>query len=133
MARKTGKNEQIWVAPDASSQAVPALYVKEWEENTSFDAIDWTCFLDENKTYGAGTPDGSGSFSGYTDSATGNSLHGAVNQDARKFYHYIDFANEPTKYTYGTAIFSHTRSSSRDGAQEVSGNWNAASAFLKSW
>jgi hypothetical protein len=133
MARFTGKNQALWTAATGSGQAAPAAFIKEFEINESFDSIDVTCFGDTNKTYLAGIPDASGSFAGYTDDATGNSLTGAVNTEARKFYHYIDFAGAPTKYHYGTAIFSYTSSYSREGAAEVSGSWNAAGVVLKSW
>ncbi len=128
-----GQNQRLYVAATTAGQAVPAGHVKEFEINESFDTTEVTCYGDENKVYLPGTPDASGSFSGYTDKDSNNSLTGAVSQEPRKFYFYIDLANDPTKYHYGTAIWSFTRSYSRDGVGEASGSWNAASSVYKSW
>jgi hypothetical protein len=133
MTTFNGQNQRLWVASTASGQATPAAHVKEFEINTSFDAIEVTSFGDANKVYLAGVPDASGSFSGYTDSDSNNSLTGAVSQEARRFYFYIDFANAPSKFFSGFGIFSSTHSFSRDGAAEVSGSWNATSTVTKSW
>jgi len=131
--RFTGKNARLYVATSSSTAAIPAYAIKEFEYNTSFDAIDVTSFGDDNMTYLAGATDSSGSFSGFVDKASGNTFQNSINGDARKFYFYIDLANDPTKYIYGTAIWSWTESYSRAGASEVSGSWNAAGGVYKTW
>lgn len=130
MARYTGKNTRLYIGLTAAAVATPAVFIKEWEHNASFDAIDVTAFEDENLTYLAGMNDSSGSYSGYLDSATAQTYTASVDGQARKFYFYPDIT-DPTKYTYGTAIFSWTGSYSKTGAAEMSGNWNAAGTVTK--
>jgi len=130
MARFTGKNTRLYVALTSAGNAQPAVFIKEWEHNASFDAIDVTCFEDDNLTYLAGMADASGSYSGYLDSATAQLYTASVDGGSRKFYFYPDIT-DATKYTYGTAIFSWTGSYSKTGAAEMSGNWNATGAVTK--
>lgn len=130
MARYTGKNARLYVALTSGGVAVPAVFIKEWEHNASFDAIDVTCFEDDNMTYVAGLADASGSYAGYLDNATAQTYTASIDGGARAFYFYPDITT-PTKYTYGTAIFSWTGSYSKTGAAEMSGNWNAAGAVTK--
>ncbi len=131
--RFTGKSQRLFVQVSGQSNASPAVFIKEFELNTSFDTIEATCFGDENMVYLAGTPDASGSFAGFVDKESGLTFQAVSTQDPLKFYHYIDFDGDPTKYIYGTAIWSWTESYSRTGAAEVSGSWNAASNVLRSW
>lgn len=130
MSRFTGKNTVLYLAKTAAGQAEPAIFINEWEHNASFDAIDVTCFDDTNLTYIAGETDASGSYSGFLDSATAQTYTASTDGQARKFYFYPD-KTDPTKYTYGTAIFSWTGSYSKTGAAELSGNWNAAGPVTK--
>lgn len=130
MARFTGRNTRLYIALTSGGSAQPAVFIKEWEHNASFDPIDVTSFEDDNMTYLAGMTDASGSYSGYLDNATAQLYTASTDGAPRKFYFYPDIT-DTTKYTYGSALFTWTASYSKTGAAEMSGNWNATGTITK--
>lgn len=125
MARITGRNTRIYLSSVLGGALSQFIFIKEWEENISFDGIDVTCFGDTQMTYLAGESDASGSFSGYVDTATAQAINASLDGKARDFVLYPDYT-DLTKYSSGTILLSCTRSFSRSGAVELSGNWYAA-------
>ena len=125
MSRITGRNTRIYLSSVLGGALSQFIYIKEWEENTSFDGIDVTSFGDTQMTYLAGETDCSGSFSGFVDTATNQALLASLDGKARDFILYPDYT-DLSKYSSGTILLSCTRSYSRTGAVELSGNWYAA-------
>lgn len=130
MAKYTGKHTRVYIGVNPTSQATPAIFIKEWDHNSSFDAIEATTFEDKNMTYVAGEADASGSYSGYCDDATAQLYTASRDGQARRFYFYPD-TRDTSKYTFGWAIFSWTESHNKTGIAEMSGSWNAASDITK--
>lgn len=129
MARKHGRNGRLYASIASGGTPEPIAFLNQWSIDFTVDNIDVTAFGDTNKTYVAGLPDSSGSFSGFFDSAGNDMYAAAADGIARKFYLYVDVAE--ATYWYGTALFDFSVSSSVDGAVTVSGDWNAASAITK--
>lgn len=129
MARKHGRNGRLYADIAGGGSAEPVVFLNQWSIDFTVDNIDVTAFGDSNKTYVAGLPDSSGSFSGYFDSETPQLYTAATDGVARSFYLYPDTSD--ATYWYGTALFDFSVSSSVDGAITVSGDWNAASTVTK--
>lgn len=129
MARKHGRNGRLYVAIASGGTPEPVTFLREWSIDFSVDNIDVTSLGDTNKVYVAGLPDASGSFSGFFDSETAQLYTAASDGVARGFYLYPDTGD--ATYWSGTALFDFSVSGSVDGAVDVSGNWNAASAVSK--
>jgi hypothetical protein len=130
MARKHGRNGRLYVAIASAGVAEPITFLRDWSINFAVDNVDVTAFGDTNKVYVAGLPDASGSFSGFYDDATAQLFTAATDGVARAFYLYPDTAST-TKYWFGTALFDFNVSSAVDGAVQVSGDFQAASAVSK--
>ena len=85
---------------------------------------------DSNKVYVAGLPDASGSYSGFYDDATAQMYTAGTDGVARKFYLYPS-TGSTTQYFFGTALFDFSLDSSVDGANTISGDFQAASLVSK--
>ena len=129
MARKHGRNGRLYAAITSGGTPEPVAFLNQWSIDFTVDNVDVTALGDTNKTYVAGLPDASGSFSGYFDSATPQLYTAATDGVARGFYLYPD-TSEATFWS-GTALFDFSVSGQVDGAVTISGDWNAAGAITK--
>ena len=125
MARIHGRNGRLYASLTSGGTAEPITFLNNWSINFAVDNIDVTAFGDSNKTYVAGLPDSSGSYSGFYDDGTVQFYTAATDGVARKFYLYPD-TGSTGKYWFGTAVFDFNVSAAVDGAVQVSGDWNAA-------
>jgi hypothetical protein len=129
MARIHGRNGRLYAAIASGGTAEPVVFLNQWSIDFTVDNVEVTAFGDTNKTYVAGLPDSSGSFSGFYDDATAQMYTAATDGVARNFYLYPN--TSAATYWYGTALFDFSVSGSVDGGVTVSGDWNAASAVAK--
>lgn len=129
MARVAGRSGRLYVNLTSGGTAEPVTYLNQWSINFATDNIEVTSFTDTHKTYVAGLPDCSGSFSGFYDDATVQTYTAAVDGVARKFYLYP--TSSTTQYWFGTALFDFNASSDVNGAVTISGDFAAATAVAK--
>lgn len=129
MARIHGRNGRLYVAITSGGTPEPVTFLRDWSINFAVDNIEVTAFGDSNRTYVAGLPDSSGSYSGYFDSETAQLLTAAQDGVARGFYLYPDTG--AATYWYGTALFDFNVSAAVDGAVQISGDFQAASDVTK--
>lgn len=130
MARIHGRNGRLYANITSGGTAEPITFLKSWSLNFATDNVEVTSFGDTNKTYVAGLPDCSGSYSGHFDDATAQFYTAAVDGVARKFYLYPSTSATGT-YWFGTALFDFNVESAVDAATTISGDFNAASAVTK--
>jgi hypothetical protein len=130
MARIHGRNGRLYAALTSNGTAEPVTFLNNWSISFAVDNVDVTAFGDTGKVYVAGLPDASGSYSGFYDDATVQFYTAATDGIARPFYLYPSTASN-TKYWFGTAIFDFNVDAAVDGAVQVAGDWNAASAIQK--
>lgn len=130
MARIHGRKGRLYVGIASGGTAEPVAYLNSWTIDFTTDRPEVTAFEDNNKTYVAGLPDGSGSFGGWYDNATAQLYTASIDGVARKFYLYPDNSNTG-QYWYSTAFFDFSVSGGVGDAVSISGNWNAASAVTK--
>ena len=126
MARIHGRNGRLYSSLTSGGTAEPITFLNNWSINFNVDNVEVTAFGDTNKTYVAGLPDASGSYSGWYDDATVQFYTAATDGVARKFYLYPD-TGSTGKYWFGTAVFDFNVSAAVDGAVAVTGDWSAAS------
>lgn len=131
MARRHGRNGSIYVGATAAAQASPLAYASKWTLNFETDDEEVTAFSDPNKVYVAGLPDAQGTFSGFYDSASAQAYTAATDGAARKVYLYVDLANDPGVYWFGTALFDFSIETGVGESAKVSGSFKAASPFFK--
>lgn len=130
MARIHGRNGRLYVGIASGGTAEPIAFLNKWSMSFSTDDVEVTAFGDTNKTYVAGLPDVDGSFAGFYDTATAQTLTAATDGVARKFYAYPDNTST-SQYWFGTAIFDFAVSTGVGEAATVSGNFKASSAVTK--
>ena len=70
MARIHGRNGRLYASLTSGGTAEPITFLRDWSINFAVDNIEVTAFGDSNKTYVAGLPDASGSYSGFYDDGT---------------------------------------------------------------
>lgn len=131
MARIHGRRGVIYlgIASD-SAVAEPLPFQSKWEISASTDKDEVTSFGDSNKTYVAGLPDASGSFSGFYDDESDQTYTAASDGLPRKFYLYPS-GTDLTTYWYGM-IFPDIKIDGDVGAAvTVSSSWVAAGPILK--
>lgn len=130
MARYHGRNGRIYVgiASDTAS-AEPLPYVATWSVGFSTDNAEVTAMGDSNKTYVAGLPDASGSFSGFLDADSAQTYTAATDGLARRFYLYPTTPTNTGPYWFGTALFDFNAEGDVGDSVKMSGDWNAASAI----
>jgi hypothetical protein len=131
MARIAARNGRLLVGLTTGADASLVAYISQFELNAATDRFEVTAFGDTSKTYVAGLPDASGSFSGFFDTATPQTYTAAVDGLARRFYFYPDFTGSVGIYWAGTAFFDFSVSSPVDGATTISGTWSAATPVFK--
>lgn len=133
MARRHGRNGQVYLGLTNAAQATPLPFQASWSINMNVDKQDVTAFGDGNKIYVAGLPDASGDFGGFLDDATSQTYLAAIDGLARKFYLYPDAVNTPTAYWYGTVLPDLSADGAIGGPVNFKSTWNAASLIQRSW
>ena len=108
----------------ALMSALIALDVPAWNAEV-------TAFGDTVKTYVAGLPDASGSFSGFLDDASAQTYTAAADGLARRFYLYPTTPSATGPYWFGTALFDFNAEADVGDSVKMSGDWSAASAITK--
>ena len=130
MARVAGRQGHLYVQLDGA-QAVPLVFINNWSLNATTDKFEVTAFGDTVKTYVAGLPDASGSFSGFLDDASAQTYTAARDGSARNFYWYPKTPSNTGPYWFGTGLFDFSIETDIGGAVSVSGNFKAASPVTK--
>lgn len=132
MARNHGRRGRLYVGIASDSASAEAVaYLSKWSVAFSTDNVDVTANGDANKTYVAGLPDASGSFSGFYDDASAQTYTAATDGLARRFYLYPTTPSNTGPYWFGTALFDFNAEADVSGAVTVSGDFQAASAVAK--
>ncbi len=133
MARKHGKDGRLYVGLASSTAAAePVAFLSNWSLDQSVEQVETTAFEDSTKTYVAGKPDSSGTYSGFWDDSTVQLYTAASDGDARRWYLYPDASVGTTgPYWFGTGFFDMSVSGAVDGAVQVSGNFFAATPTAK--
>jgi predicted secreted protein len=130
MARQHGRNARLYMAITSGGTAEPVAFLRQWSISFATDNVEVTAMGDGNKVYVAGLPDASGSYSGFYDDATAQFYTAAQDGIARKFYLYSSTGNTG-QYFFGTALFDFSLDSAVDGANTISGDFQAASIVSK--
>lgn len=125
-----GRRGLIYFDGAGGGSASPLAFQSKWDISFQTDKDDVTSFGDNNKTYVAGLPDASGSFSGFYDDSTSQSYIAATDGVARNFYLYPN-SNKPTQYWYGLILADFKANGDIGSSVQVSSTWVAASAVLK--
>lgn len=131
MSRVAGSSGRLYFALASGGSAEPVAYLDKWSLSEATDTYEVTSFEDSTKTYVAGKPDASGSFSGFWDDATVQSHTAALDGVARKIYLYPKAASSSGPYWFGTAFLDFSLDVDANGANTISGNFKAATSFAK--
>lgn len=93
----------MYLSTTGTGTAVNIASLSSWSLNMATDKVDVTAFGDANKTYVQGLKDISGTFEGFFDDTTINSLYtAATSSDGIKLYLYPS-SSASTRYFYGPA------------------------------
>ena len=130
MARQHGRNARLYMNITSGGTAEPVAFLRQWSISFATDNVEVTAMGDSNKVYVAGLPDASGSYSGFYDDATAQMYTAGTDGVARKFYLYPS-TGSTAQYFFGTALFDFSLDSSVDGANTISGDFQAASIVTK--
>lgn len=132
MARLHGRNGRVYIgiASDTAT-AEPLPYTATWSVAFSTDTAEVTALGDTVKTYVAGLPDATGSFSGFLDSATAQTYTAATDGLARRFYLYPSTPSSAGPYWFGTVLADFSAEGDVGDSVKFSGDWAAASAISK--
>lgn len=130
MARIHGRRGLIYIDVAGGALASPLPFQSKWEISFTTDKDDVTSFGDGNKTYVAGLPDASGSFSGFYDDATSQTYTAATDGIARKFYLYPS-SSTVTQYWFGNILPDFKVDGDVGAAVTVSASWVAAGPIIK--
>lgn len=111
--------------------AVPLAFVADWTINFTVAKVDVTALGDANLVWVAGLPDASGDFSGFYDTATGQTYAAAVDGQPRAMYLYPSLLGiqgvSPGQYFFGTILPDWSSSGGVAAAVTFKSTWNAAS------
>ena len=127
MARRHGRNGQVYVGVTSAAAASPCAFQASWSINMVTNKVDVTAFGDQNLVYVAGLPDASGDFTGYMDDATSQTYIAATDGLARNFYLYPDATNLPNTYWFGTILPDFSADGAIASAVNMKATWNASS------
>lgn len=127
MARRHGRNGQVYVGVTSGAAASPCAFQATWTINMVTDKQEVTAFGDGNKVYVAGLPDSSGDFSGFWDDATSQTYIAATDGAPRNFYLYPDATNDPSTYWFGTILPDFSATGGVAASVTAAATWNAAS------
>ena len=130
MGRIAGRNGRVYFDVAGGGAASPLPFIARWTLNQVTNKDDVTAMGDATKTYVAGLPDASGSFSGFYDDASAQTYTAAADGLARKFYLYPSTSSSTT-YWFGTIFADFSADGAVDGPVTISANWNAASGIVK--
>ena len=130
MARQHGRNARLYMNITSGGTAEPVAFLRQWSISFATDNVEVTSMGDSNKVYVAGLPDASGSYSGFYDDTTAQMYTAGTDGVARKFYLYPS-TGSTAQYFFGTALFDFSLDSSVDGANTISGDFQAASLVSK--
>ena len=130
MGKIAGRNARLYVAVASGALASPLVAIKSFTLSGESERYDSTSFGDTSKTYVAGLPDSSGSFSGFYDSTDSGTFTAAGDGVARSWYFYPSTTNTG-QYWFGTGYFDYSISADVGGVIEVSGNFSAATSTAK--
>ena len=131
MSKIAGRNGALYVGlADANATATPVPMLKQFTFDQSSDKIDVTDFDDATKSYVAGLPDASGTYSGFYDDATDQLYTAASGGFAARTYLYPSRL-DPLTYWFGTATFDMSLDVSVDGSADISGSFSASTSFFK--
>ena len=132
MARVHGRFGRIYIgiANDTAS-AEPLPFTATWSVAFSTDNAEVTALGDTTKTYVAGLPDATGSFSGFLDTATAQTYTAASDGLARRFYLYPSTPSTAGPYWFGTVLADFNAEGDVGDSVKFSGDWSAASAIAK--
>lgn len=131
MSKIAGRNARLYLAIASGGTAEPVVSISQFQIDGSSERFEATSFGDSTKTYVAGLPDSSGSFTGFYDTATNATFTAAQDGVARKWYFYPDTVSLVTQYFFGTGFFDFSASFDVGGVSGVSGNWSAATSTVK--
>ena len=131
MARRHGRNGQVYLGITSAALASPMPFQASWTINMNVDKQDVTAFGDGNKVYVAGLPDASGDFGGFMDDATSQTYIAAIDGLARNFYLYPDTTNSPNVYWFGTVLPDFSADGAIAGPVNFKSTWNAASRIQR--
>ena len=131
MARRHGRNGQVYLGIAAGAVASALPFQASWSINMNVDKQDVTAFGDGNKVYVAGLPDASGDFGGFMDDATSQTYISAIDGLARNFYLYPDVTNAPNVYWFGTVLPDFSADGAIAGPVNFKSTWNAASRIQR--
>jgi len=131
LSRIHGRNGFVYLAVNSGGTAQPLAYVNDWTVNFTTAKIDVTALGDSNLVWVAGLPDASGDFTGFYDTATGQTYAAAIDGQPRNFYLYpsllgLQGAN-PGQYFFGQILPDFTTSGGVAAAVTFKSSWNAAS------
>lgn len=121
------------ISSGANGSAVLVSTLSDSKRSFATDAVEVTAYEDTNKVYVGGKPDASTTYTGFLDVNQDQLWYPSRDGVARKFYDYIDTANNPNKYWFGTGIFDFAVEQSVSGAVTVTTNMKAASSILRIW
>lgn len=130
MGKIAGRNARLYVAVASNGTAQPLVAIKSFTLNGESERFDATSFGDTTKTYVAGLPDSSGSFTGFFDSTDSGTYTASADGVARSWYFYPSTSNTG-QYWWGTGYFDYSLSADVGGVIEVSGNFSAATSTQK--
>jgi len=123
-----GRSGVLYLGATNGGAAVNVSRLTTWTINYTTDQVEITAFGDTNKTYVAGLPDASGSFSGFWDSGATSTFQTASRDGlSRKMYLYPDGAS--TRYWYGDVLLDFSVNGGVSAAIQTSANFSAASAI----
>lgn len=121
------------ISTGANGSAVLVSSMNDSKRSFTTDTVETTGYEDANKTYVAGKPDGSTTYSGFLDTNQDQLWYPSRDGVARKFYDYVDSVNEPNKYWFGTGIFDFAVEQSTSSAVSVTSNMKPAGLISRSW
>ncbi len=127
---RSGRNSAIYVDSSlaANGSASPVSSKNKWGIDQSTDFLDVTAFGDDTQVQVPGLPKGSGTWSGFWDSADLNMYNLIETAIPRKFYVYPDRSNNVGTYFYCTAYFTLSHEAGVNDAVTMTGGWTAATS-----
>lgn len=139
MSRIHGRNGMVYLGitgpggggVTGTAVASPLAFVADWTINFTVAKVDVTALGDANLVWVAGLPDASGDFSGFYDTATGQTYQAAVDGQSRNMYLYPSLLSlqgaSPGQYFFGTILPDFSSSGGVAAAVTFKSTWNAAS------
>lgn len=121
------------ISSGANGNAVRVATIADSKRSFTTATFDVTAYEDTNLVYVAGKPDASTTYTGFLDVDSDQLWYPSRDGVPRKFYDYIDTANNPNKYWYGTGIFDFSVDQGVTTAATITANMKAASSISRVW